>query len=200
MERPSESSLSHVMVGATGLTLKQKKNWGETFTRVESKGRYEICAPGGQVVGQVLEKERSFWGFLTRWFLKGRWPFCLQVVSERKVELPRSKCKMPSADCGPRRAAVFNVREAIRPIWGERPNSRARGGKMFHPWTFEIKDALNDQPMAKIEKLWSGLLEEAFTDADKFSLTFPANNPALSRLVLAAALLVDFCYFENKSR
>ena len=86
-------------------------------------------------------------------------------------------------------------------------------------WTFELL-GLDGRPVGEIRKQWSGLLQEAFTDADNFGVALPAElaptAKALSRsrpsrpsgmklrplsppqaLVLAATLLIDYLYFED---
>ena len=69
-------------------------------------------------------------------------------------------------------------------------------------WTFEaIKtDALGkDSIIGKIEKKWSGILKEAFTDGDKFKVSFITNDKKEKILILMSALLIDLLYFEKKS-
>jgi hypothetical protein len=55
--------------------------------------------------------------------------------------------------------------------------------------------------VATVEKKWSGLLTEAFTDKDNFAVKY--DDPNLSneerQLVLAAALFIDLQYFERKA-
>ena len=41
-------------------------------------------------------------------------------------------------------------------------------------------------------------VEEAFTDADTFLVTLPPGDPQLRQLLLAAAILVDFLWFEHR--
>ena len=46
---------------------------------------------------------------------------------------------------------------------------------------------------------WSGLTLEAFTDADKFGVTFPADwDTSVKAVFLGAVFLIDFAHFENK--
>ena len=46
------------------------------------------------------------------------------------------------------------------------------------------------EPVGEIRKQWSGLLQEAFTDADNFGVALPAELPSTSKaLVLAAVIL-----------
>jgi hypothetical protein len=53
--------------------------------------------------------------------------------------------------------------------------------------------------VGRIEKKWSGAFTEIFTDADTFLVTLPQGDATLRALVLAAAVLVDFVWFEHRS-
>ena len=67
-------------------------------------------------------------------------------------------------------------------------------------WTFPFMR--NGEKIAEIQKKWSGILSEAFTDRDNFRVEFTSR--ALSEeervLVMAAAVFVDLLYFESKAR
>jgi hypothetical protein len=58
------------------------------------------------------------------------------------------------------------------------------------------------QEVASIQKKWSGLLKEAFTDADNFKVEFKSEKlRELDRyLLVAGALFVDLVYFEKKAK
>lgn len=68
---------------------------------------------------------------------------------------------------------------------------------LWKPWTFEFMS--QGQRQAIVEKKWSGMLKEMFTDADTFRLGF--DNPNLRDetrwLLIAAALFIDLQYFED---
>ncbi|HLV67868.1 MAG TPA: phospholipid scramblase-related protein [Polyangiaceae bacterium] len=70
---------------------------------------------------------------------------------------------------------------------------------IWRPWTFVF--LRNEAEVARVEKKWSGLLGEAFTDADRFRVLFSAYDlrPDERALVLAAALFIDLQYFERKA-
>ena len=70
---------------------------------------------------------------------------------------------------------------------------------LWRPWTFAFER--HGAEVARIEKKWSGLLKEAFTDADRFRILMPRPDLTLEErmLVLAAAIFVDLQYFENKA-
>lgn len=51
-----------------------------------------------------------------------------------------------------------------------------------------------------IQKQWSGLAKELFTDADNFGVTFPLDmSVAMKATLLGACFLVDFVFFENNA-
>ena len=70
----------------------------------------------------------------------------------------------------------------------------------WRPWTFAFER--HGDEVARIEKKWSGLLKEAFLDADRFRILLPRPDLSLPErlLVLAAAVFVDLRYFEAKAR
>ncbi|MCM2348598.1 MAG: phospholipid scramblase family protein [Bacteriovoracaceae bacterium] len=67
----------------------------------------------------------------------------------------------------------------------------------FKFWTFEFFDG--HKSLGKIQKKWSGVLGEIFTDKDNFVITYndPALNHDVKALMLATCLMVDIIYFEN---
>ncbi|MCL6271408.1 phospholipid scramblase family protein [Sansalvadorimonas sp. 2012CJ34-2] len=68
---------------------------------------------------------------------------------------------------------------------------------LWKPWTFPFE--MNNQEIALIKKKWSGVLSEAFTDRDTFSIEFktPELSENLRHLILAASIFVDLQYFEK---
>ena len=68
---------------------------------------------------------------------------------------------------------------------------------LFKVWTFPF--FRGDEEVARIEKKWSGLLTEVFTDADRFRIVLGGRvSPLERRLLVAAAIFVDLQYFEAK--
>lgn len=70
---------------------------------------------------------------------------------------------------------------------------------LWTPWTFRLTRGGDE--VARIEKKWSGLLKEAFTDADNFRVVFAprALGNDERAVVLLAAVFVDLVYFEKKA-
>ena len=65
---------------------------------------------------------------------------------------------------------------------------------------FQVLSGATGQNVGKISKQWTGLLREIFTEADNFGISFPMNlDVRVKATLLAAAILIDFMYFEDDS-
>ncbi|XP_021968253.1 phospholipid scramblase 1 [Folsomia candida] len=63
---------------------------------------------------------------------------------------------------------------------------------------FKILSVSGDIEVGRISKKWSGLLKEAFTDADNFGITFPMDlDVKMKAVMLGALFLIDFMFFEH---
>ncbi|XP_077296213.1 phospholipid scramblase 1 isoform X3 [Arctopsyche grandis] len=63
---------------------------------------------------------------------------------------------------------------------------------------FKVMALDGETVVGKISKQWSGLLREAFTDADYFGITFPMDLDVKMKAVLLGALfLIDAMFFEK---
>ena len=65
---------------------------------------------------------------------------------------------------------------------------------------FKVLSADGSREVGMVTKQWSGLVKEAFTDADNFSLTFPIDlDVKVKATLLGAVFLIDFMFFEKKN-
>uniref|UniRef100_A0A8C2N0I9 Phospholipid scramblase n=1 Tax=Cricetulus griseus TaxID=10029 RepID=A0A8C2N0I9_CRIGR len=63
---------------------------------------------------------------------------------------------------------------------------------------FELKSLNEETVVGKISKQWSGLVKEAFTDADNFGIQFPLDlDVKMKAVMLGACFLIDFMFFER---
>ncbi|KAJ7392573.1 Phospholipid scramblase 3 [Desmophyllum pertusum] len=63
---------------------------------------------------------------------------------------------------------------------------------------FQVLSADGQNQVGKISKQWSGLVKEAFTDADNFGITFPMDlDVKMKAVVLGSCFLIDFMFFEK---
>ncbi|XP_066285599.1 phospholipid scramblase 2-like [Branchiostoma lanceolatum] len=63
---------------------------------------------------------------------------------------------------------------------------------------FDVMVPDESQKVGKISKQWSGLLKEAFTDADNLGIQFPMDlDVKVKATLLGALFLIDFMFFEQ---
>ncbi|XP_017744801.1 PREDICTED: phospholipid scramblase 2 isoform X2 [Rhinopithecus bieti] len=63
---------------------------------------------------------------------------------------------------------------------------------------FEITSLDEQTVVGRISKHWSGLLREAFTDADNFGIQFPRDlDVKLKAVMIGACFLIDYMFFER---
>jgi uncharacterized protein YxjI len=70
---------------------------------------------------------------------------------------------------------------------------------LWRPWTFAF--LREGREVGRIEKKWSGLLQEAFLDGDRFRVLYSAPELGLVErsLILASGIFIDLQYFERKA-
>lgn len=200
--------------GEPRLFLRQRREWLELLTDFEKANRYAILTEGGALAGWALEKPGGFGRFIARSFLKAMRPFELMIFPAEGPTAP--------AELSVRRPWTWFFAHLY--VWDRdgRPLGRIRQrwawirrrldvetadgrvvariiGPLLHPWTFiaERGPEGSAREVGRIEKKWGGLLREGLTNADTFLVTFGESDPTLRRLLLAAAVLVDFRWFEN---
>ena len=197
------------------LVVRQRREWLELFTDFEQANKYAVQTEGGAVVGWALEKPGGWGRFFARSFLKAMRPFELMFFPP---EGP-----VGGAEISLRRPWTWFFAEVsvwgrdgrplgkVRQRWGwvrrrldvETPDGRTVArivGPLLHPWTFIAEQGPEGNPReaGRIEKQWGGLLKEGLTDADTFLVAFGAVDPTYRRLLLAAAILIDFRWFEGR--
>lgn len=208
--------LAQALDGERRLYLRQRRELLEIFTDFEQANKYAITTEGGLVAGWAMEKPGGFGRFLTRSFLKAMRPFELMVFpAEGPIAQPELSVRRPWTwffahlyvwDRDGRPIGQIRQRWAWirRRLDIELPDGRVVAritGPLLHPWTFiaERGPEANPREIGRIEKQWGGLLKEGFTDADTFLVTFGDQDATFRRLLLAAAVLIDFRWFERSN-
>jgi uncharacterized protein YxjI len=193
-----------------GFGVRQIHEWGEILVGWETRNRYEASGSDGNFMLYIGETGEG-WGNA---LLRNLWPF-------RRVELECMTKGGTLALSLNRPWTFFFTRVEVK-AWDGRllgtieqrfsllrrsfelcsPGGAVMAtleGPLWRPWTFFVKQ--RGEEVATIRKQWSGLVREAFTDSDFFGVEFhPGLTDArLRQMVLAATLMVDLCYFENRS-
>ena len=190
-----------------GLVISQKKEWGEIFTGFETCNAYEVSDMEGRALYAAAEEPGSV---LLRWFLKAHRPFTMVVAAPDGTPVIRVqrpfRFYFHTAEITDATGEVLGVVEkrfsVMRRVYTVRDPAGREAFQLFgpilHPWTFEIRQ--QGQTVGKITKKWSGLMQEGFSDADNFGVTFPAGwDIRLKALFLGSVFLIDFVHFENKT-
>ncbi len=194
--------------GVTQLQVRQRRELLEVFSGWETKNRYEVSDGTGAPIFYAGEVGGGVGAFFLRQWLGSKRPFPVVVkdaagatvlVVKRpwrwffaRAEIRDASGRLLGAI--QQRFSIFTRRYAV-----EGPTGAVGAelhGPFFKPWTFELQ--VHGRTVGKIAKRWSGLLKEAFTDADNFGLELaPEVDERLRPLVLGATFLIDFVHFEK---
>ncbi len=193
----------------SSVLIRQRKEMAELFG-FETRNKYEILDPQGKLLFYCAERRKGFFGALLRLVL-GHWrSFELHFFDSQRQRLWKAvhpfrflfqRLDM-SLDQGEFLGSaewkwgIFRKRYLIDYPGSQAPMWIESGFLSF--WTFPV--SRRNREVGKIQKKWSGLLKEMFTDTDNFLVEFGPDLSERDRaLVLSTAILVDLTYFENKA-
>jgi hypothetical protein len=195
---------------APELYVRQSRELAELFG-FETRNKYAISTPDRREVAFAAEQQKGILGFLLRQVL-GHWR-AFELVFFGPDRQPLFRAVHPFRFFF-QRLEVFGPEGrylgALQQRFGlltKKFDVLGPGGSvamemrsgLLRLWTFPI--TRNGVEQAVIEKKWSGVLTEVFTDKDNFRVRFVGAGltPDERLLVLAAAVFVDLQYFEAKA-
>lgn len=195
--------------GLKVILIHQVHEIGEWFG-FETRNKYQILDETKTPIGFVAEQQKGILGFLFRQYL-GHWrkfdvhfftadrqlwlvahhPFRwfferieIRDTQGQNIGAIQKRFSILSKRFDVENARGMTVMEVSSPIW--------------RLWTFTFKH--QDKKVAEVQKKWSGVFSEMFTDKDNFLVEF--SDPTLSeeerRLVMVSSVFVDLLYFEKK--
>ncbi len=192
------------------LMIVQKRELAELFG-IETRNKYSIEVNGAPFAF-AAEQGKGGLAFLARMFV-GHWrtfeihffdnsrQLVLRVVHPfrwifQRLEVSTAAGRVVGAI--QQRFAVFSKRFDVTDPSGRLLLSVR--SPLWRPWTFAFQR--DGRELARVEKKWSGMLQEAFTDADRFRVAFESAELGLDErsLILAAAIFIDLQYFERKAQ
>jgi uncharacterized protein YxjI len=194
--------------GYDRLSVRQKKKWLEILLSFELKNRYQVFDQSQQAVLEVAEVGSGIWPLLGRLFLGPFRAFTAEVTDlsvgrvalrlHRRFRFIFHRLEVKAAT-GESLGAIEMRWSWLRRIYDiQDATGRVVAqlyGPFLKPWTFEVR--VGDRVVGQIQKRWSGLGKELFTDADNFGVDLAGlEDPALKVLVFAATVLVDVVHFE----
>jgi len=200
------------------LLVKQKVEMLEMMTGMETNNKYKVKNSMGQDIYKAKEKS----DFCTRQCCGPIRCFQLEITDNTDREVIHLDRPLNcSTCCFP---CCLQEMTVTSPISGE---TLGKIKQRWHPCLpiFEIQDAdgntvlemegpfcamscCNDvnfpikttggQEVGKITKQWTGMVKEAFTDADNFGVSFPMDLDVKTKAtLLGAVFLIDFMFFEQ---
>jgi uncharacterized protein YxjI len=195
--------------GYQRLTVRQRKKWLEILLSFEMKNSYEVYDQTQTPVLRVQEEGKGFVSLIKRLFLGPFRPFeatvvdfssgqpILRLTRPFRFIFHRLEVRTPM---GEKIGAIQRRWSWLRRIYVIEDAYGHVGADLFgpilKPWTFEVR--VNQQLCGMIQKRWSGLLKEAFTDADNFGVDLAAVEDAnMKALTFAATVLIDVVHFER---
>ncbi len=204
------SMFLQTLAQANAIYVKQKFEIAEIFG-FETRNRYQIQTDDGQQFGYCAEPKLGFLDAIMRQFL-GHWRV-FNIVGTDMDQQQVFRAHHPfrwffqhldvfGAGDHPvgslqQRFAWFNKKFEFLDTRGRVVMTMT--SPLWKIWTFPIKKG--DRNVSVIEKKWTGLAKEMFTDADNFRVRFTdAKLTADEKLfLLVSAVFVDLLYFETKA-
>jgi uncharacterized protein YxjI len=177
----------------------------------ETRNKYEILSENSQRIAYAAEQSKGLFGFLLRQFL-GHWrSFEIHVFSPERTLLIVAKHpfrfyfnQVDIFDAANHFLGRIRRRFSLLSKRFDVENERGSvilevSSPLWKIWTFPFRR--HNEELATVRKKWSGLLNEAFTDKDRFQIEFHSHKLSNEerQLVLVSALFIDLIYFENKA-
>ena len=204
--------MKQLFEGTSVLQIDQHaRSWWEILLDWEQRNQYTISG-NGHHRGYAVEQGKTLLDRIKRVFLGSHRPLHLLVFTGNdQVTLSMTRpfywifSEMTVSDGSGR------VIGMVRKRWGfvTKKYDLLEGGKefakissgIFKIWTFPVFSTSGPQ-IATISKKWGGLLKEYISDADKFGVSFDSERltDAQKAVIFAAALSIDFDYFENNNK
>jgi uncharacterized protein YxjI len=191
--------------------VRQRHELAEWFG-FETRNKYEVMSASGQSLAFAAEQGRGIFGLMMRQLL-GHWRrFELHFFTPDRQEFMQAVHpfrwyfeELVVADSQGRslgrivkRFAILSKKFVVRDAHDQ--ILMTVSSPIWKIWTFPFER--NGRQVAVVKKKWTGLLAEAFTDKDTFSIEIQdaSLNEDTRRLLLAAALYIDLMFFEKKAQ
>lgn len=198
-------------VRPTRLSVRQRKRWLEILTSLDARNNYAVYDEAGNPVLNVQEQGSGFGNLMKRLFFNSlRW-FTATVDDvttgkpilslRRPFRFIFARLEVSTPDGQPLGALQKRWTWFRRKYTVLGPDGRELAtlfGPFFRPWTFKIQLPGSEQEVGLIQKKWSGLAKELFTQADNFWIEFGhVTDPHLRTLLFASTVLIDVVHFER---
>lgn len=207
---PATQILADDLMKHKRIKMQQIREMAE-WIGVETRNKYQLTDENDLAIAFAAEQQKGVLGFFMRQFL-GHWrTFDIHLFNYKRelaltlrhpfrwflqrLEVYDESGKMLGAL--QQRFSIFTKSFDVEDVRGKvRYQVRS---PIWRMWTFTFTKHGRD--VADVQKRWSGLFSEAFTDRDNFVLSMHGDHlDSEDRLlIVSAALFVDLQYFERKA-
>lgn len=192
------------------LVVKQKFEGFELFG-VETRNKYAILDENKNQIGFAAEQEKGIFGWFMRQFL-GHWrKFDVYFFDQDKKQFMRAhhpfrflfqrfEITTPNRKYIGALQQRFSILTKRFDILDKNNNVILEmKSPIWKIWTFPF--LYQGREIARIEKKWTGIMAETFTDKDTFLISFNEDNIGQEEklIMLASSVFVDLRYFEKKA-
>ncbi|KAJ8376051.1 hypothetical protein SKAU_G00066310 [Synaphobranchus kaupii] len=195
------------------LLIKQKVELIEALIGFESNNKYEVRNAMGQNVFYAVEENdclsRQCCGPMRSFTIRVLDNFGHEVIT---ISRPLKCCVQELEVEAPPGNTVGYILQQWHPFMpkfiiqneNREPVLKLKGPfcgwKCLTDIDFKILTMDEVNEIGKISKQWTGLLREAFTDADNFGIQFPMDlDVRMKAVMIGACFLIDFMYFESNN-
>lgn len=199
-------SLTSLVSNRSRLVVRQAREMAEVLLGFETRNRYAICTPEGEVAGYCVEEGSGLGAALTRNLLGVARPAHFHIYDPQQREIARGQKPFrlwfhrinvyegtTQIGAVERRIGLFRRVFRVEDADGAELATIQSGILNFRQ--FEVRE--NGQKVGEIAKKWGGLTRELFTDADTFGVELGQAGPKLRPLLLLATFLIDLTCFEK---
>jgi uncharacterized protein YxjI len=206
-------SVASFLTAHPELYIRQRKELVEILVDWEMGNQYTIHDANENELAHVAEKKGGIWSFFRRGFLRSHRPLEIVVVDRaggRALDLKRpffflfssldvSEGSGRSLGRVERRFGFLYKKYDLVDATGVR-FARVKAPR-WRLWTFPVEGE-DGVSTSTISKKWGGVLREVFTDADVYRVDFEGARWSEEQcaVILAAAISIDFDFFENNQR
>lgn len=178
----------------------------------ETRNKYSITDEQGHQIGFAAEQQKGLLGFLFRQFL-GHWrTFEVHFFTPQRqlfligyhpfrwyferIEVRTPQGKLTGAL--QKRFSILTKRFDVENEFGHVVLQVS--SPVWRIWTFPFFN--HGREVARVQKKWSGLLSEGFTDKDNFLVEYldPSLSDEIRQLIMSSAVFIDLLYFERKAK
>ncbi len=198
----------HFFESIKHIVIQQKKEWTEIILGLESRNKYEVLTPDGDLLGHVAEIGEGAWHFVKRLLFRTHRAMDIRVwdgehqpvlIMKRPFfwffsDIFVTDSRGESLGMVSKRFGIFFKKYDLKGRDGEVYATISAG--IWKLWTFPILDA-EGREVGVISKKWGGLLKEIFSDADCFHIQMPHWTAEQKAVLFSAAMTIDLDYFED---